>query len=153
MDFPDVNDNWKGEKQYAKGSVFGGSFIIPFDKVEGKSSFVLQLVGKSTDGETEKVLRAWDVTLPTASKQVSANYDLFTWDGTSSAFTENKTAKDDAKTYNVLRNFLYGIGKRTLDDPKEPGKDPDEPTPINNKQELELQVNDNWEVIYEMGVD
>ena len=62
-----------------------------------------------------------------------------------------------------MRNHLYGIGTRMNDqaDPEHPGTDPepdtedpdDKPESLKNKQELTLQVNDNWEVIHGMELE
>ncbi len=138
--------NWKGEKtKYAVGSVFGGTFLIPFEKsTTSTETFVLQLTN-GTD-----VLKSWTVKLPNTDGQLTANYSLSKWNGSGFA-AENVT--DDAKVYNVVRNHLYGIGNRTLDTPVTPGTDPDKPEPLNKKQELTLRVNDNWEVIHQMEVE
>lgn len=146
--------NWTKPTSYAnanfkKGSVFGGSFLIPFAKVKGKKTFVLQLTN-GTD-----VLKEWTVKLPSTDGQVNGTHTLFTWNGTD--FTSKAGLKDDQNTYNVVRNHLYGIGKRSLDKPidpenPEPGT-PDEPEPLNKKQELTLRVNDNWEVIHQMELE
>ena len=68
-----------------------------------------------------------------------------------------------ANTYSLVRNHLYGIGTRMNDEanPGKPGVDPDpdpknpndKPESLNNKQELVLKVNDNWEVIHGMELD
>ena len=68
--------------------------------------------------------------------------------------------------YSILRNHLYSVGKRNLDDPgsgTDPDPKPDEPTPdptpdddpesLNNKKVLTLIVNDNWEVIHDMELE
>lgn len=143
--------NWEKPEgingKYKKGSVFGGEFIIPFSKVtEGgeKVTFRLELYNK-TDGETP--LRTWNLVLPKDSKQIAeAGYPLWAW-SESSWGEDPVTTTDNQTCYNVLRNFLYGIG--TKNEPNEDGT----PTPINNKQELEIRVNDNWDVIYDMGVE
>lgn len=135
--------------KFKTGSVFGGSFLIPFAKVDGKNTFVLQL----TNGKD--VLKEWTVKLPSTDGQVNGIHTLFTWNGT--GFISKEGAKDDQKTYNVVRNHLYGIGKRSLDKPINPDKPdpgtPDEPEPLNKKQELTLRVNDNWEVIHQMELE
>lgn len=146
--------NWTKPTSYANanfknGSVFGGSFLIPFAKVDGKKTFVLQLTN-GTD-----VLKEWTVKLPSTDGQVNGTHTLFTWNGTD--FTSKAGLNDNQNTYNVVRNHLYGIGKRSLDKPidpenPEPGK-PDEPEPLNKKQELTLRVNDNWEVIHQMELE
>lgn len=148
-------DNWKKptfsgvtkQPTFEKGSVFGGAFVIPFAKVESNQTLTLQL----TDSENG-VLRSWKVNLPTTPQ-----YTLYTWDG--SAFSGGTSVTENKNSYNIVRNNLYGIGERPSNDPGE-GEDPDpdpenpdQPTPLNNKHELELIVNDNWEVIHNMEIE
>lgn len=140
----DADTNWKGNAtNYAPGSAFAGEFLIPFSKVAGTNTFTLQLT-KADD----TVLREWSVKLPTGDGQLT-EHDLYTW-GSSFASKKNEDATGE---YNVVRNHLYGIGKRTLDEPTVPGKDPDEPESLNTKQELTLRVNDNWEVVHNMEIE
>lgn len=141
----DGGNNWKSDnhKDYASGSVFGGSFLIPFKKDDNTETFKLQLT--KADGH---VLREWVVKLPADDKQLS-EYTLWSWNST---FTDEQVT-DNADKYSVVRNHLYGIGKRTLDKPTNPGTDPDEPESLNTKQELVLRVNDNWEVIHNMEIE
>lgn len=140
----DAGANWKGNAtKYAEGSAFAGEFLIPFSKQTGTNTFTLELT--KTDNT---VLRSWTVKLPTADGQLSS-HDLYTWN---TDFV--KTTNTDTNTeYNVVRNHLYGIGKRTLDEPTNPGTDPDEPESLNTKQELTLRVNDNWEVVHNMDIE
>lgn len=151
----DNYDNWKKptfsgvakQPTFEKGSVFGGAFVIPFAKVESNQTLTLQL----TDSENG-VLRSWKVNLPTTPQ-----YTLYTWEG--SAFSKGTSVTENKNSYNIVRNNLYGIGERPSNDPGE-GEDPDpdpenpdQPTPLNNKHELELIVNDNWEVIHNMEIE
>lgn len=148
-------DNWKKptfsgvaeQPTFEKGSVFGGAFVIPFAKVESNQTLTLQL----TDSKNS-VLRSWKVNLPTTPQ-----YTLYTWEG--SAFSKGTSVTENKNSYNIVRNNLYGIGERPSNDPGE-GEDPDpdpenpdQPTPLNNKHELELIVNDNWEVIHNMEIE
>ncbi|GKH13582.1 hypothetical protein [Bacteroides uniformis] len=144
----DGDGNWiaGGHKDYASGSVFGGSFLIPFKKDDNTETFKLQL----TKANGTDVLREWVVKLPADDKQLEA-HSLWSWNTTS--FTEETNVTDDTDKYSVVRNHLYGIGKRTLDEPTNPGTDPDEPESLNTKQELTLRVNDNWEVIHNMEIE
>lgn len=144
----DGGDNWKSadHKDYALGSVFGGSFLIPFKKDDNTETFKLRL----TKANGTDVLREWVVKLPTDDKQLS-EYTLWSWNST---FTSEQIT-DNADKYSVVRNHLYGIGTRTLDEPTDPGTNPDidEPESLNTKQELTLRVNDNWEVIHNMEIE
>lgn len=142
-------DNWNKPTtitgaSFKTGSVFGGSFLIPFQK-NGNQTFVLQLV--NNDGD---VLKSWAVKLPSTDGQLS-EYTLSSWN--SSVFNDTPATKDAADKYSVVRNHLYGIGERSLDEPTTPGTDPDKPEPLNKKQELTLRVNDNWEVIHKMELE
>jgi len=153
----DVDANWKngidsktdGEKEttFQKGSVFGGDFVIPFAKVDSHQSLTLVLTNE--DG-TE--LRSWKVKL--AAGDVNSAYY---WNG--SVWT-NQTSGETVNYYSLVRNHLYGIGTRMTDNPgggTDPEPDPedpeDKPESLNNKQELVLKVNDNWEVIHGMDLE
>lgn len=138
---------------FQKGSVFGGEFVIPFAHVAEKQTLTLQL---TNEGGT--VLRSWKVNLGSSDEQLSQtitcwNSEVKDWSTSLPGETSN--------TYSLVRNHLYGIGTRMNDDPgkgtdPEPGTpDPDEDKPesLNNKQELVLRVNDNWEVIHGMELD
>ena len=146
--------NWQnpytGNANFKTGSVFGGTFLIPFAKVGEEKTFVLKL----TDN-TGKEYATWTVKLPTTDKQ-TVEYTLKSW-GTDSFVSASYT--DNTTTYNVVRNHLYGIGERALDNPENPDNptpdpsNPDKPEPLNKKQELTLRVNDNWEVIHKMEIE
>lgn len=144
----DGDGNWitANHTDYASGSVFGGSFLIPFKKDDNTETFKLKLTKENgTD-----VLREWVVKLPANDKQLS-EYTLWSWNST---FTDEQVT-DKADKYSVVRNHLYGIGTRTLDKPTDPGTNPDidKPESLNTKQELTLRVNDNWEVIHNMEIE
>lgn len=144
-------DNWNKPTtitgaSFKTGSVFGGSFLIPFQKNDNQT-FVLQLVNNNGD-----VLKSWAVKLPSDDGQLS-EYTLSSWNSTTSVFENTPATKDAADKYSVVRNHLYGIGERSLDEPTTPGTDPDKPEPLNKKQELTLRVNDNWEVIHKMELE
>lgn len=147
--------NWKIPAGYTKatftnGSVFGGTFLIPFKKNDNQT-FVLQLVNNNGD-----VLKSWAVKLPSTDGQLS-EYTLSYWNtsATTHVFANTPNTKDLAEKYSVVRNHLYGIGVRSKDKPNPGGgsTDPDQPEPLNKKQELTLRVNDNWEVIHQMELE
>lgn len=138
---------------FVKGSVFGGEFIIPFMKTDGKT-FELRMV--DDNGTT---VRSWSISLPETDFVSGANLSYWNtnaWATTAAEYADTKDA------YSVLRNHLYGVGTKTSADPDTDGKnpDPEEPTPdtddpqdLNTKQDIMLQVNDNWEVIHQMVVE
>lgn len=160
----DAGKNWKNPHRpsgspaagtyptFQKGSAFGGEFVIPFAHVDGKQTLTLQLTNAGG-----KVLRSWKVNLGSTDVQLSQTITYWNsnWDST--------ITDTSANTYSLVRNHLYGIGTRMNDDPgkgtdpdpdpdPEP-TDPDQPESLNNKQELVLKVNDNWEVIHGMELD
>lgn len=143
---------------FQKGSAFGGEFVIPFAHVAEKQTLTLQL---TNEGGT--VLRSWKVNLSSSDEQLGKT--ITCWN---SVFTDWSTevTGESANIYSLVRNHLYGIGTRMNDeaDPDKPGTDPDpdpddpddpddEPESLNNKQELVLKVNDNWEVIHGMELE
>ena len=146
--------NWQnpytGNANFKTGSVFGGTFLIPFAKVGEEKTFVLKLTDNMGDEYA-----TWTVKLPTTDKQ-TAEYTLKSWETNSFV---SASCTDNTTTYNVVRNHLYGIGERALDNPENPDKptpdpsNPDKPEPLNKKQELTLRVNDNWEVIHKMEIE
>lgn len=146
---------------FEKGSVFGGAFVIPFQKVVSKQTLKLVLSTKSgaaEDGSSVKM--SWNINLPTKDLATS----LTTWNG--GAFAAVDSYSETQTVYSILRNHLYSVGKRNLDDPgsgTDPEPKPDEPDPdptpdddpesLNNKKVLTLIVNDNWEVIHDMELE
>lgn len=152
IDKGDNYQNWKKPAAYTtgvtfqKGSVFGGEFIIPFAKVDGTQTLKLQL---TTDDGTVK--REWNINLPQAD-----TYTLHTWNGAD--FGTGESVTEDINSYNIVRNHLYGLGTRETNDPgngtdTEEETGTDSPVSLNNKHELMLTVNDNWEVIHHMQID
>ena len=160
----DAGKNWKNPHRpsgspaagtyptFQKGSAFGGEFVIPFAHVDGKQTLTLQLTNAGG-----KVLRSWKVNL--GSTDVQLNQTITYWNSN----WDSTITDTSANTYSLVRNHLYGIGTRMNDEanPEKPGVDPDpnpenpndKPESLNNKQELVLKVNDNWEVIHGMELD
>lgn len=164
----DAGENWKNPRRpsgspaagtyptFQKGSAFGGEFVIPFAHVDGKQTLTLQLT--NADGTT--VLRSWKVNLGSADEQLKQT--ITCWNSGSTNWSAPLSG-ESSSTYSLVRNHLYGIGTRMNDEanPEKPGVDPDpnpenpndKPESLNNKQELVLKVNDNWEVIHGMELD
>lgn len=134
--------------QVVKGSVFGSSFVIPFELKSGMSTMELQLLD---DGGN--IIKKWTVSIPTADVNK---------DDTKGATDEN------ALIFNVVRNHMYNLGVKTSTgtttppDPNKPDPDPnkpdpdkpdpgkDEPEDLTKSQNLILKVNDNWEAIHKL---
>lgn len=138
---------------FVKGSAFGGEFIIPFQAVETTKTFELRLVKE--DGTTE---RTWSISLP--DDDLIKSSILQWWSGFAWTYRENIT--ESKSNYSVLRNHLYGVGTKdsadpdtdgTNPDPETPTPDVDDPQDLTTKQDIMLQVNDNWEVIHKMEVE
>lgn len=163
----DAGENWKNPCRpssspaagtyptFQKGSAFGGEFVIPFAHVDGKQTLTLQLTKE--DGDS---LRSWKVNLGSADEQLKQT--ITCWNSGSTNWSTSLSG-ESSNTYSLVRNHLYGIGTRMNDeaDSEQPGVDPDpdsenpndKPESLNNKQELVLKVNDNWEVIHGMELD
>lgn len=140
---------------FVKGSAFAGEFIIPFQKGTTQT-FVLELT--NVDGD---VLRSWNINLPYTD--LINGEDLTTWNTNTWATTTVGDSDESKNNYSVLRNHLYSVGTKSTENPgggTEPGTDPEEPTPdtedpadLATKQDLMLQVNDNWELIHGMEIE
>lgn len=163
----DAGENWKNPYKpegepvagtyptFQKGSAFGGEFVIPFAHVDEKQTLTLQLTNE--DGT---ILRSWKVNLGSTDEQLKQT--ITCWNSESINWSTSLSG-ESSSTYSLVRNHLYGIGTRMNDeaDPEQPGVDPDpdpedpddKPESLNNKQELVLKVNDNWEVIHGMELD
>lgn len=165
---PKVNtDGTAYEATFVKGSVFDGQFIIPFQNgltqpdLSGEQTFTLELVGN----DKREVVRTWGINLPEAElPKTAVSVWMKNQKWLPSTLTENN------KSYSVLRNHLYGVGTKVAANPAEkpqpgqpdPNPDPnpekpeegkEDPQDLNTKQDILLQVNDNWEVIHKMEVE
>lgn len=141
---------------FVKGSAFGGEFIIPFQQVSGTVTFQLRMVNAAEN----QVLRTWSISLP--DDDLIKKSILQWWDGSASAWTYREDITESKSNYSVLRNHLYGVGTKdsadpdtdgTNPDPETPTPDVDDPQDLTTKQDIMLQVNDNWEVIHKMEVE
>lgn len=153
---------------FVKGSVFSGEFIIPFQKNETQT-FALELLSN----DKSEVVRSWNINLP-ENDWVKETDFLNIWDSINKWTTPAGKYSDSKNNYSVLRNHLYGVGTKVSANPSpqpnpnpgpgepnpKPVPDPEEPTPdvedpqnLNTKQDILLQVNDNWEVIHKMEVE
>lgn len=134
--------------QVVKGSVFGSSFVIPFNLTSGKSTMELQLLDNAGN-----IIKSWNVSIPNSDMNNDAA----------------KGAKDEsASIFNVVRNHMYNLGVKTSNgtttppDPNKPDPDPNKPDPdkpdpgtdqpedLTKSQNLILKVNDNWEAIHKL---
>ena len=146
-----LNNFWKnpntGYKQsLVIGSVFAGNFIIPFQQTDNVNTLELQLL--DTEGN---ILRAWNVAVP---KQVTSNGGIAAGINGGS---EGETSDNSTLVYNIYRNHLYSLGLKesTSTDPTDPTDPtgPENPEDLSKGQNLEINVNDNWEVIHHMVID
>lgn len=151
---------------FVKGSVFGGEFIIPFKATTtGDYTFELRLVSKEKDGTIKQTYRTWSISLPT--DDILDKTDQWSyWDGKKFTDLANLTEGETRAKYSVLRNHLYGVGVKSKekpdtgdpsdpdpDDPDPDDPDPEDPEDLSTKQDLLVQVNDNWELIHKMEVE
>ena len=141
-------------QQLVAGSVFAGKFVIPFDLTPDVNTLELQLL----DAEGN-VLTNWNV----------QNNDLNTTGSVESATGVTPATSETTKVYNIYRNHMYSLGSKVQDaddsgdpdpdptpDPK-PDPDPDGPTPDEpqtlQQRNLQIHVNDRWEIIHDMVID
>lgn len=118
-----------------ENSIFGGCYIIPYDKHYDAQTLTVELQG--TDGTALKTLK---VTTENAPSSVT----------------------DGTYQYDIRRNNFYSIGKKLYTDntggDPDPGTDPDNPDPdepidLGGSTEIIVLINDAWEVLHNMGVE
>ena len=116
----------------ATGSVLAGEFMIPIASNIAQNTPTLEL--QLLDSIAANVLKTWTVKLD--------------------AVSQDPTAGDGDKVYNIYRNHLYQLGLRGKgDSPENPGTDPDKPQPLDKDQELVIKINDRWEFIHDMEIE
>lgn len=145
-------------QQLVAGSLFAGRFVIPFDYATGVNTLELQLLG-----ENDVILKNWNVKV-----------DQMTTAETQTTPTGTVAKPDESYyVYNIYRNHMYSLGSKGLDyDPDQPGLDPEDPDPdpkpepdpddpdspddpqdLNTTMDLQIHVNDQWEIIHNMEID
>lgn len=141
------------------GSVFAGTFVIPFQKstTSGETTLQLQLIDGSvnentSDGNNVAALRIWNINLAKGDPQIDPAAHVYAANYKNSSatidFTKSNT-DETADCYSFVRNHLYTIGTKNSDK----DTDEDEPQDLSTGQNLILQVNDNWELIHKMEIE
>ena len=142
------------------GSVFAGTFVIPFQKSKNQDETTLQLqlidnTNKADEGNNNIALRIWNISLAKGDPQIDPAAHVYAakYEGSSATinFTDAYKSNTDetADCYSFVRNHLYTIGTKNSDK----DTDEDEPQDLSTGQNLILQVNDNWELIHKMEVE
>lgn len=136
-----VNPNATTEhpQQLVAGSVFAGRFLIPFSLVSGKETFELQLLGNET-GKPEQILKSWRVKVSADGKHDVTDVEVPTG--------VIVPAADQDYVYNIYRNHMYSIGKKTAD-----GGIGDDPADLNTAQDLIITVNSQWQIVHGMELE
>lgn len=136
--YPAQGNNWKNPYKgnnpsnyptFRRGSVFGGEFIIPFARTSAQT---LQLQLTNEHGQE---LLSWNINLPATDLQITKGKHVTYWgqDATPEWDWLSFAQAEDKNSYSLVRNHLYGVGNRTMDnpgfepDPEEPDKEPVDP--------------------------
>ena len=146
-DSDDLSGFWKNPnsttehpQQLMPGSVFAGRFLIPFSLVSGKETFELQLLGNET-GKPEQILKSWRVKVSADGKHDVTDVEVPTG--------VIVPAADQDYVYNIYRNHMYSIGKKTADGAIEG----DDPADLNTAQDLIITVNSQWQIVHDMELE
>jgi len=145
-DSDDLSGFWKNPnsttehpQQLEPGSVFAGRFLIPFSLVSGKETFELQLLGNET-GKPEQILKSWRVKVSADGKHDVTDVEVPTG--------VIVPAADQDYVYNIYRNHMYSIGKKTAD-----GAEGNDPADLNTAQDLVITVNSQWQIVHGMELE
>lgn len=146
-DSDDLSGFWKNPnsttehpQRLVPGSVFAGRFLIPFSLVSGKETFELQLLGNET-GKPEQILKSWRVKVSADGKHDVTDVEVPTG--------VILPAADQDYVYNIYRNHMYSIGKKTADG----GIEGDGPADLNTAQDLIITVNSQWQIVHGMELE
>lgn len=134
------NSTTEHPQQLEPGSVFAGRFLIPFSLVSGKETFELQLLGNET-GKPEQILKSWRVKVSADGKHDVTDVEVPTG--------VILPAADQDYVYNIYRNHMYSIGKKTADGAIEG----DAPADLNTAQDLIITVNSQWQIVHGMELE
>lgn len=134
------NPNSTTEHPLEPGSVFAGRFLIPFSLVSGKETFELQLLGNEM-GKSEQILKSWRVKVSEDGKHDVTDVEVPTG--------VIVPAADQDYVYNIYRNHMYSIGKKTADRTD----DDDVPADLNTAQDLVITVNSQWQIVHGMELE
>ena len=134
------NSTTEHPQQLMPGSVFAGRFLIPFSLVSGKETFELQLLGNET-GKPEQILKSWRVKVSADGKHDVTDVEVPTG--------VIVPAADQDYVYNIYRNHMYSIGKKTADGAIEG----DDPADLNTAQDLIITVNSQWQIVHGMELE
>ena len=146
-DASNISNFWKNPnsttehpQKLVPGSVFAGRFLIPFSLVSGKETFELQLLGNET-GKPEQILKSWRVKVSADGKHDVTDVEVPTG--------VIVPAADQDYVYNIYRNHMYSIGKKTADG----GIEGDDPADLNTAQDLIITVNSQWQIVHGMELE
>lgn len=130
---PWVNPNNTEEhpQSLVEGSVYGSSFLIPFRWKEGYNTFELQLLGTGSSGE-DVFLKAWNVKVD--ESQLMKDTDV---PSVSTGVIVTVEGDKSESCFNVYRNHMYTLGKKTSD------TDCRKDVPLDLSQEIELVITIN----------
>lgn len=111
-----------------ENSIFGGRYLIPYDKHDGSQTLTVELQDK--DGEALKTLNVVTDQIPSEATKYA---------------------------YDIRCNNFYSIGKKLDTDSTDGGdpdpEDPDEPVDLSGNTDIKVIVNDAWKVLHNMGVE
>lgn len=134
----DKSDFWKNpnntethRQMLVEGSVYGSQFLIPFRWKEGYNTFELQLLGTGSSGE-DVFLKAWNVKVD--ESQLMKDTDV---PSVSTGVIVTVEGDKSESCFNVYRNHMYTLGKKTSD------TDCSKDVPLDLSQEIELVITIN----------
>ena len=100
----------------------------------------MQLLGNET-GKPEQILKSWRVKVSADGKHDVTDVEVPTG--------VIVPAADQDYVYNIYRNHMYSIGKKTADGDIEG----DGPADLNTAQDLIITVNSQWQIVHGMELE
>lgn len=125
------NNTETHQQMLVEGSVYGSQFLIPFRWKEGYNTFELQLLGTGSSGE-DVFLKAWNVKVD--ESQLMKDTDV---PSVSTGVIVTVEGDKSESCFNVYRNHMYTLGKKTSD------TDCSKDVPLDLSREIELVITIN----------
>lgn len=108
----------------AENSIFGGRYVIPYDKHYDAQTLTVEL--QDAEGNALRTLNV---------------------------VTDNVPESGTKNQYDIRCNNFYSIGKKYQTDTTEDPSNPDTPIDLSNKSDITVIINDAWKVLHNMGVE
>lgn len=135
------NNTAEHPQSLVKGSVYAGSFMIPFRWKERYDTFELQLLGTDSSGNDVN-LKAWKVKISDSQLNTSETPSV------STGVIVTVEGDKSNSCLNIYRNHMYSLGVKNSDgdgqEDYDAPNDDNKPSDLSRETELQITVSTQW---------